>query len=168
MVNQGKQRKVIMPSDVKKLTRAAADAERAQLVKMADDIFDRYVNGESFAAIGRSLPFKMPGWRVRAILMESPETAERYANANIFRAHALVEAAIDYGREAAAIGDAAGLRTAIDVNLKVASKMAPRDYGDTSKLELTGQGGGPIKLVALTDEQLMEIAARGAQEAKGG
>ena len=142
--------------------RRAAALMKSQVLAAADEIFHRYVNGESFLQISKSLPFEVPNWRMRTILMESEETRDLYANAAINRAHNLVEAAIDYGRQASEIGDAAGLRTAIDVNLKVAAKMAPREYGDIKKLELTGQNGGPIKMVALTDEQLMEIASRGA------
>ena len=146
-----------------KIERDAHRILRAQVMKIADQIFDRYIDGESFYQIAKTLPFKCPSWKLRTILMEDEATRDLYTNAALNRAHGLVESAIDYGRQAAAIGDAAGLRTAIDVNLKVAAKMAPRDYGDTKKVELTGQNGGPIKLVALTDEQPMEIAARGAE-----
>ena len=145
--------------------RQAAAELKQRVLDASDEIFDRYVLGESLQSIAQSLPFKIADWKLRTILMESEETRDLYANAAINRAHSLVESAIDYGRDAAAIGDAAGLRTAIDVNLKVAAKMAPREYGDTKKVELTGQNGGPIKLVALTDEQLMEIASRGAEAA---
>lgn len=146
-----------------KLQRDAAAALKKLVISRADEIFDRYVEGESFLTIARSMQFKIASWRMRTILMESEETQDLYANAAINRAHYLIESSIDYGRDAAAIGDSAGLRTAIDVNLKVAGKMAPREYGDTSKLELTGKDGGPIKMIALTDEQLMEIAAKGAE-----
>lgn len=142
--------------------RQAAALLKAQVIAVADEVFQRYVEGESFVEIAKSLPFAVPGWKLRSILMISEETRDLFATAAVSRAHNLVESAIDYGRQAATIGDAAGLRTAIDVNLKVAGKMAPREYGDTKKVELTGQNGGPIKMVALTDEQLMEIAAKGA------
>lgn len=145
-----------------KVERDAQRILRAQVMKIADQIFDRYIDGESFYQIAQSLPFKCPSWKLRTILMEDEATRDLYENAALNRAHGLVESAVDYGRQAAAIGDAAGLRTAIDVNLKVASKMAPREYGDSKKVELTGANGGPIKMVALTDEQLMEIASRAA------
>lgn len=149
-----------------KVERDAQRILREQVMKISDQIFDRYIDGESFYQIAESLPFKCPSWKLRRILMEDEVTRDLYTSAAMNRAHNLVESAVDYGRQAAAIGDAAGLRTAIDVNLKVAAKMAPREYGDTKKVELTGQNGGPIKLVALTDEQLMEIAARGAEAAE--
>lgn len=145
--------------------RQAAAELKQRVLDAADEIFDRYVLGESMNSIAQSLPFKVPDWKLRTILMESEETRDLYATADINRAHALVEQALDHGRLAAALGDAAGLRTSIDVNLKVAAKLAPRQYGDTSKVELTGKDGGPLKIVALTDEQLMEIAARGKEAA---
>jgi hypothetical protein len=142
-----------------------AEAElKRQVIEVADDVFDRYVWGESFQAIADTLPFKVTGWKLRDILMNSPETAETYANVGIHRAHNLVDATIDYGRTAAAIGDAAGLRVAIDTNLKVASKLHAAEYGDSKKVELTGAGGGPVKLLALTDEELLKIAAQGLKD----
>jgi len=138
--------------------RAAQDDERARAMAAVDEVYDRYVAGESMQQIADSL--KMRGWYLRRVMLESDETRERFAQARFDRAHNLVESALDYGRQAAAIGDAAGLRTAIDVNLKVAAKLHPTDYGDKSRLELTGKDGGPVKLLAMTDEQLLEIASR--------
>lgn len=143
----------------------AADAElRAQVLGAADQVFDRYVAGESFEAIARTLPLQVSGWKLRETLMSMDETREVYANANILRSHYLMEAALDYSREAAALGDAAGLRTAIDTSLKVAAKLNSC-YSDKATIEHTGQGGGPIKLLALTDEQLQAIAAQGMKDA---
>lgn len=145
--------------------RAAAEQLRADVLAMADEVFDRYVWGESFQAIADTLPFKVPGWKLREILMGDEATRETYANANILRSHNLVDAALDYGRQAASQGDAAGLKVAIDTNLKIAAKLNAA-YSDKNKVELTGEGGGPVKLLALTDEELIKIAARGmAKEA---
>lgn len=145
--------------------RTAAEQLKADVLAVAEDVFDRYVWGESFQSIADSLPFKVPGWKLRQILMDSEETKDQYAMAGIERAHNLVDAALDYGRTAAAIGDASGLKTAIDVNLKVAAKLNAAAYGDKSKVELTGKDGGPVKLLALTDEELLKIAAQGVKEA---
>ncbi len=144
--------------------RTAAEQLRADVLAVADTVFDRYVWGESFQAIADSLPFEIQGWKLRQILMDSKETSERYATVGIERAHNLVDAALDYGRRAAAIGDASGFKVAIDTNLKVAAKLNASDYGDKSKVELTGAGGGPVKLLAMTDEELMKIAAQGLKE----
>ena len=144
--------------------RTEAEQLKADVLAVADDVFDRYVWGESFQAIADTLPFKIQGWKLRQILMESDETAQTYANIGIHRAHNLVDATIDYGRRAASIGDAAGLRVAIDTNLKVAGKLHAAEYGDSKKVELTGAGGGPVKLLALTDEELLRIAAQELKE----
>jgi hypothetical protein len=144
--------------------RTAAEQLKADVLACADEVFDRYVWGESFQAIADSLPFEIQGWKLRQILMDSKETHERYATVGIERAHNLVDAALDYGRRAAAIGDASGLKVAIDTNLKVAAKLNAVDYGDKSKVELTGENGGPVKLLAMTDEELMKIAAQGLKE----
>jgi hypothetical protein len=144
--------------------RAAAEQLKANVLAAADEVFNRYVLGESFQVIADSLPFRPTFWQLRQILMTNEETRDKYANAGIERAHALVDAAVDYGRTAAALGDAAGLRTAIDVNLKVASKLHAAAYGDKSKVELTGANGGPVKLLAMTDEELMKIAAQAGKE----
>ena len=144
--------------------RTAAEQIKADVLAVADQVFDRYVWGESIQAIADSLPFKVQGWKLRQILMDSEETRDQYAMAGIERAHNLVDAALDYGRKAATLGDAAGLRAAIDTNLKVAAKLHASAYGDKSKVELTGANGGPVKLLAMTDEELLKIAAQAAKE----
>ena len=144
--------------------RDAAAELKANVMAVADEVFDRYVWGESFQAIADSLSFQIQGWKLRQILMDSDETRDRYTMIGIERAHNLVDAALDYGRRAAAIGDSSGLKVAIDTNLKVAAKLHAAEYGDKSKVELTGKDGGPVKLLAMTDEQLLEIAARAAAQ----
>jgi hypothetical protein len=144
--------------------RDAAAELKADVLELADEVFDRYVWGESFQAIADSLPFKVPGWKLRQILMDSEETAEQYAMSGIERAHNLVDAALDYGRTAAALGDAAGLRTAIDTNLKVAAKLHASAYGDKTKVEHTGANGKAIEIKAdlsLTAEQAYERLIKG-------
>lgn len=141
---------------------------KRQVLAMADDIFERYMAGESMRLIAESMPFKISSNRLRDILLNNPDTREAYADIHIHRSHTLVEAAVDYAREAGMLGDAAGLRVAIDANLKVAAKINHRDYGDKSKVELTGKDGGPVKMVALTDDQLMEIASRGVVKGAAG
>ena len=144
--------------------RTAAEQLRADVLSVADEVFDRYVWGESFQAIADSLPFKVPGWKLRQILMDSEETRDQYAMAGIERAHNLVDAALDYGRTAAALGDAAGLRAAIDTNLKVAAKLHASAYGDKSKVEHTGPNGKAIEIKAdlsLTAEQAYERLIKG-------
>ena len=143
--------------------RKADAALKAQVLIIADEVFDRYVYGESFQAIADTLPFNVPGWKLRQILMESEETRETYANANILRSHNLVESALDFGRAAAAQGDAAGYKVAIDTNLKVAAKLNAA-YNDKASLELTGRNGGALEIKAdltLTAEQAYERLIKG-------
>ena len=144
--------------------RTAAEQLKAEVLFVADEVFDRYVWGESFQSIADSLPFKIAGWKLRQILMDSDETSEQYAMAGIERAHNLVDAALDYGRQAAAIGDASGLKAAIDTNLKVAAKLHAAAYGDKTKVEHTGANGKAIEIKAdlsLTAEQAYERLIKG-------
>ena len=144
--------------------RTAAEQLKADVLSVADEVFDRYVWGESFQAIADSLPFKVAGWKLRQILMDGEETREQYAMAGIERAHNLVDAALDYGRKAAAIGDASGLKAAIDTNLKVAAKLHASAYGDKTKVEHTGANGKAIEIKAdlsLTAEQAYERLIKG-------
>lgn len=143
--------------------RTAAEQLKAEVMVVADEVFDRYVAGESFHAIATSLPFEIQGWKLRQILLESDETSGRYAMAGIERSHFLIDQALDHAKSAAAIGDAAGLKAAIDTNLKIAAKLNAA-YNDKATVEHIGQGGGPIKLLAMTDAELLKIAAQGMKE----
>lgn len=144
--------------------RDAAAALKVQVLEVADEVFDRYVWGESFQLIADSLPFGIAGWKLRQILMDSEETADQYAMSGIERAHSLVDSALQYGRRAAAIGTESGLKAAIDVNLKVAGKLHASAYGDKSKVEHTGANGRAIEIKAdlsLTAEQAYERLIKG-------
>lgn len=143
--------------------RTAAEQLKAEILFVADEVFDRYVSGESFHSIATSLPFHVQGWKLRQVLMDGQETADRYAMAGIERSHFLVDQALDHAKSAAALGDASGLKAAIDTNLKVAAKLNSA-YSDKSKVELTGNDGGPVKLLAMTDEELMKIAVQAVKE----
>lgn len=144
--------------------RVEAARLKAQVLEVAEHVFDEYVFGKSFQQIADELDFKIQGWKLRQILMDSEETSEQYSMAGIERAHNLVDASIDYARKAAAIGDSAGLKVAIDTNLKVASKLHAAEYGDKTKIEHTGKGGGAIEILAdlsLTAEQAYERLIKG-------
>ena len=142
-----------------------AEAElKARILAVADEVFDRYVWGESFQAIADSLDFKVAAWKLRQVLLESDETRETYANANILRSHNLIEASLDYGRQAAAIGTESGFKVAIDTNMKVAAKLNAA-YSDKASLELTGKDGGALEIkadISLTAEQAYERLIKGS------
>lgn len=144
--------------------RTAAEQLKADVLAVADEVFDRYVWGESFQEIAETMPFRVAGWKLRQILMDSDETADQYAMSGIERAHNLVDAALQYGRKAAAMGTESGLKAAIDVNLKVASKLHASAYGDKTKVEHTGANGKAIEIKAdlsLTAEQAYERLIKG-------
>lgn len=143
--------------------RTAAEQLKAEILCVADEVFDRYVYGESFQSIADSMPFKVAGWKLRQVLMECDETRETYANANILRSHNLVEASLDFGRQAAAIGTEQGFKVAIDTQLKIAAKLNAA-YNDKASLELTGKDGGALEIKAdltLTAEQAYERLIKG-------
>jgi hypothetical protein len=143
--------------------RTAAELLRGQILSVADDVFDRYVEGESFQTIAASQPFAVQGWKLRQVLMDDQTTADRYATAGIERSHFLVDQALDHAKSAAALGDASGLKAAIDTNLKVAAKLNTF-YSDKSKVELTGANGSAIEIKAdlsLSAEQAYERLIKG-------
>jgi hypothetical protein len=149
---------------LKERTKAAElDAQEAAIVAVCEDFFKRFAAGEALSSIARSLVPQIPDWRVRSLIMRNRDLADRYDSALLERAHGLVESAVEYGRRSADIGDSAALKVAIDVNLKVASKIAPNVYGDKTNVELTGKNGAPVKIMTMTDEQLLEIAAQNAK-----
>jgi hypothetical protein len=144
--------------------RAARDLQEKAVLAVSETLFKRFVDGEALLTVASDLVPEIPSWRVRSIITSCPQLVERYDAALTERAHNLVEQAVAYGSTAAQIGDSAGLKVAIDVNMKVASKLAPNHYGEKTKMELTGKDGGPVKLLAMTDEQLLEIAAKASKE----
>lgn len=137
---------------------------REKLDAAAQDIFDLYVAGKTWDEIAAGLPFEIQPWRLRHMLVEGASTRAMFFQANAIRAHNLVEETLAMARQAAMLGDASGLKISIDTLMKLAAKFAPQHYGDTAKVEVSGPGGGPIKLVALTDEELLEIASRGKEQ----
>lgn len=147
--------------------RTEAAKLKAQVFAMAEEVFDRYVAGESFSEIAESLAeqgIRIQGWKLRSMLMDSPETSEQYKQLDIIRSHNLVDETIALARKAARIGDSAGIKAAIDTHLKVAAKLNHRDYGDKSKMELTGKDGNALEIKAdlsLTAEQAYERLIKG-------
>jgi hypothetical protein len=137
---------------------------KAMVIEHLDDIVDRYARGESLQTIGASLPTPIQGARLRTILINTDETHAAYANAYVERSHQLVEEALELGKKAGKLGDAAGYKVNVDVNMKVAAKINPQAYGEASKVELTGRGGGPLEVkadVTLTPAEAYERLVKG-------
>lgn len=147
------------------LDKREKDAKVAEsILARADEILERFIGGESLKSIAATIEPPISLWKLRELLISSEQTADAYKNASIHRAHALVEDAVDLARTASAIGDAAGIRVATDTFLKVAGKLAPTEYGDKSKVELTGKDGGALELKAdmtLSPADAYELLIRG-------
>jgi len=71
------------------------------------------------------------------------EFREEYARARELQAHALAELAL---RDAETADDPQLARLRFDARRWFAGKVAPRAYGDKAALEVSGPGGGPIRL----------------------
>lgn len=123
----------------------AARLRREAILARKDEMLELYMGGYGFKAIVEMLGIHESPNFVRMILSSDPGTRQEYIEAHISRAHTLVEEAVDTARLGKAIGDAAGLRVATDTFLKVATKIAPAQYGDKASLELSGKDGGPIE-----------------------
>lgn len=98
-------------------------------------------------------------------ISEKQDFRDLFAQARELQAHACAERAVEEGRRATA-EDANAARVRLDANKWFASKVLPKVYGDTARRELTGAGGGPIDIRALTTEQIAAILA--AQAPDGG
>ena len=136
---------------------------RAHVIEHLDEILDRYVSGEAITNIAATLPFKISAPRLHGILMDCNDVRDAFIGARAERAHQLVERALAFSQGAAALGTEAGLKVAIDAHLKIASKLNP-EYNDKASVELTGKNGGPIKMISMSDDDLLKIAAAGLQE----
>lgn len=123
----------------------AARVRREAILARKDEMLELYMGGYGFKAIVEMLGMDESPNFVRMILSSDQSTRQEYIQAHISRAHTLVEEAVDTARLGRAIGDAAGLRVATDTFLKVATKIAPAEYGDKTNVELTGKGGGPVE-----------------------
>jgi hypothetical protein len=138
---------------------------KAKTLAVADDVFARYIMGESFETIASTLKFPITGSQLRVLLKTMPETADTFSTLREERAHRLFDLSVEMSLQAGNTGDLAGLKIAIDTNLKIASKLNAGHYGDKSSVELTGKDGGAIKIHQMTDEQLLEIASQGLKNA---
>jgi hypothetical protein len=156
-----REKEIKVPKFVTKFDRARM--ARDWVAGNIDEILERYAAGESMGSIAASMQdrFPMSAWKLRDIIVTNPEHFASYSQARLHRAHSLIDEALDVVNDARKIGDTAGLKVAFDGYIKVASKLAPREYGEKAKVELTGEGGGPVKLLALTDDELMRVAANG-------
>lgn len=148
-------------SPVAQLVRDQRAARRQAVLDRLDEILELYSSGHSFEQIVPLLKMTESSHFVRHVVCTYAH--KEYARAAKDRAHALVEKAVDVARQSIAIGDAAGYRVAVDTFLKVASKMAPEEYGDKARIEHTGADGGPMQAeVTLTAAEAYERLIKGS------
>ncbi len=152
------------PVSVKAPHVEAAELDRAReldhIRSVADELFDRYIRGGRFYDLVQELVPGVPLHRVRYIISVNDDLQEAWAAATLERSHYMIEENLAHAKRAAAVGDPAGYRVAIDTHFKMAAKLNAATYGDTSKVELTGKDGGPVKMQNMTDEDLLKIAAQ--------
>jgi hypothetical protein len=147
----------------KEAEHAERERQLARVRAVAEELFDRYIRGERFYDLAAELLPDVPLTRLRYLLSVHDDLIEGWSAAVLERSHYMIEENLAHAKMAAAVGDPAGLRVAIDTHFKMAAKLNA-DYGDKSKVELTGKDGGPVKLLAMTDEELLKIAAQAAKE----
>lgn len=128
---------------------------------IADDICERMLNGQSLVKIceDECMPSRASVYRW---MDARPDFATRCARAREGMADFLVDE----------IQELADKTTELNVNsqkVKIATKqwramkIAPRIYGESSRTELTGENGGPIRIAATTiDARQLEPEAREA------
>lgn len=106
-------------------------------------IIDMYVDGLSFKQIVETLNLPLTGNQVRNVLRT--HHTEQFVNAVHARAEELVERSGEYASSAARAGE---FKAAADISFKLAAMHDPRRFGDKRSVELTGAGGGPVKIDA--------------------
>jgi hypothetical protein len=147
----------------KEAEHAERERQLAELRAVAEELFDRYIRGERFYDLVQELVPGVPLTRVRYFISVNDDLQEAWITSRMERSHYMIEENLQHAKMAAAVGDPAGLRVAIDTHFKMAAKLNS-EYDDKSKVELTGANGGPVKLLALTDDELLKIAAQAAKE----
>jgi hypothetical protein len=155
------------PVSVKAPHVQAAELDRAReldhIRSVADELFDRYIRGERFYDLAAELVPGVPLPRVRYLLSNDDDLSEGWSAAVIERSHYMIEENLTHAKMAAAVGDPAGLRVAIDTHFKMAAKLNAQ-YDEKSKVELTGKDGGAVEIKAdmtITAEQAYERLIKG-------
>lgn len=125
------------------MQRDAAQMRLQAVLDRRDEIFELFMCGHSFEVAVQMLGINESPNYVRLKLWEHAH--DEYLMATKARAHNLVEKAVDVATMSTKLGEAAGMRVAVDTYLKVAAKINSEDYGDKARVEHTGKDGGPIQ-----------------------
>jgi len=126
--------------------RDAAQVRLDALLERSDEILELYMAGYSFEMAMQAIRFDESPHYARYNLWLHAK--EKYMAATKARSHQLIEKAVDVGRMAISLGDAGGMRVAVDTFLKVAGKINPDEFGDKARIEHTGKDGGAIETKA--------------------
>lgn len=143
--------------------RDAAQMRLDALLERADEILELYMAGYSFEMCLQALRIEESPHYARYNLWLHAK--EKYMAATKARSHQLIEKAVDVGRMAISLGDAAGMRVAVDTFLKVAGKINPDEFGEKARIEHTGKDGGAIETKAdltLSPSEAYEKMVRGS------
>lgn len=138
-----------MPQQKSKPPHSKHGKAKAALADRWDQVFALWAQCRSFRQIVEELGMQHEtAASLRAKIASDPALIARMKPYGQFRAHALSEQAVEWGFEAAAIGDASGLKVAIDMAMKTAARVLPEVYGDTKKVELANPKGETFRLKA--------------------
>lgn len=111
-------------------------------VSRIDDILERWVAGESFAKICQDEFISYSAFITQ--LQRNPTLKFRYNAVKEAKALALTDSALDLatvaGRAGAEMNDNSLMRTSIETNMKVASKLDPASWGDKQQLDVSLSG----------------------------
>jgi hypothetical protein len=107
-----------------------------------DEICARYALGQSMASIAAHV--KVSPLQIRCAIRSDRDMAARWDAIQEYRATGFVERAAEMAEECATAGD---FKASADVYVKLAEKVAPRQYGAKASMEITGKDGGAIQSI---------------------
>lgn len=111
--------------------------------ELADEICNRLAEGNTLTSICKLDGMPHIATVMRWALDEEHPFCEKYASARERQADTMAQQIVDIADE---IGDPQALRLRVDARKWLASKMAPKRYGE--KIEHTGPNGKPLQLSA--------------------
>lgn len=110
---------------------------------VADEILTRLTTGESLRGICEEEGMPPKGTVLGWVVQDVDGFADRYA-------HARMAQAWDFHDELVGIADTdpdwQRARLRVDTRKWLMSKLLPKRFGDAAKLEVSGEGGGPVEI----------------------
>jgi hypothetical protein len=123
-------------------------------------ILDGLAEGKALRDVCQSIPNGPSAVTVRAWVAADPEFQAAYARSRAAGAavHAEAVVSIADGVTDGTMEQINAARLRIDARKWYAAKVAPREYGDRSALEVSGPDGGAVRVESLVD--LVRLAAK--------